>query len=91
MQGRLRTERRARPSACVYKEPVTRTRLVIVTPALADANNGNWQTARRWQQLLAKTHDVRLVKEWPDRDAGHDPILLALHARRSAPAIAAWA
>jgi putative glycosyltransferase (TIGR04348 family) len=70
---------------------VTRTRLVIVTPALADANNGNWQTARRWQQLLAKTHDVRLVKEWPDRDAGQDPIMLALHARRSAPAIAAWA
>ena len=26
--------------------------VVIVSPALADANNGNWQTARRWQLLL---------------------------------------
>ncbi len=63
---------------------------MIVTPALADANNGNWQTARRWQQLLAQTHAVRLVKDWPDRDAARDQVMLALHARRSAPAIAAW-
>ncbi|MEY2619595.1 MAG: hypothetical protein RL522_2597 [Pseudomonadota bacterium] len=67
--------------------------LVIVTPAFADANNGNWQTARRWQRLLAPSHDVRLAKTWPDAQAkaGHDQALLALHARRSAPAIAAWA
>ncbi len=64
---------------------------MIVTPALADANNGNWQTARRWQHLLAKTHDVRVVKDWPDRDADADRVMLALHARRSASAIAAWA
>jgi putative glycosyltransferase (TIGR04348 family) len=64
---------------------------VIVTPALADANNGNWQTARRWQQLLAQTHAVRLVKDWPDREAERDHVMLALHARRSASAIAAWA
>ncbi len=67
-----------------------RPRLVLVTPYLADANNGNWQTARRWQRLLADTHTVRLVKAWPDRDAGGDAAMLALHARRSAPAIAAW-
>ncbi|MEY4713653.1 MAG: hypothetical protein RIS88_3103, partial [Pseudomonadota bacterium] len=39
-----------------------------MTPYLADANNGNWQTARRWQRLLAVTHAVRLVKDWPDAD-----------------------
>ncbi|MEY4710611.1 MAG: hypothetical protein RIS88_61, partial [Pseudomonadota bacterium] len=63
----------------------------IVTPYLADANNGNWQTARRWQRLLAVTHAVRLVKDWPDADAAADTAMLALHAWRSAPAIAAWA
>jgi putative glycosyltransferase (TIGR04348 family) len=70
-------------------------RIVIVSPALADANNGNWQTAKRWQSLLAP-HDVRIVKAWPDpasRKAGATPddVMLALHARRSADSIAAWA
>ena len=70
---------------------MSRPQIVIVTPALADANNGNWQTARRWQRLLAGTHATRLVKEWPDAQAARDAVMLALHARRSAPAIAAWA
>jgi putative glycosyltransferase (TIGR04348 family) len=78
--------------------------IVIVTPALAHANNGNWQTARRWQMLLqspdASTlspspYRVRIVDHWPDADDGaqapHDDCMLALHARRSAPSIAAWA
>ena len=66
-------------------------RVVIVSPALAEANNGNWQTARRWQQMLAP-HAVRIVREWPDAAASaQDQVLLALHARRSAPSIAAWA
>jgi len=67
--------------------------LCIVTPALADANNGNWQTARRWAQLLAGHYAVRLAKAWPDGptpDDGTD-VLLALHARRSAASVAAWA
>jgi len=68
-----------------------RTRVVIVSPALADANNGNWQTARRWQQMLAP-QAVRIVREWPDAVASrHDQVLLALHARRSAASIASWA
>ncbi|MHB1200053.1 MAG: selenoneine biosynthesis selenosugar synthase SenB [Polaromonas sp.] len=67
-------------------------RVVIVSPALADANNGNWQTARRWQHLLAPCHAVRIVREWPDAAAsGRDRVLLALHARRSAASAAAWA
>lgn len=64
--------------------------MVIVSPALAAANNGNWQTARRWRQLLAADHRVRIVGTWPDAAAAGDEVLLALHARRSADAIAAW-
>lgn len=66
--------------------------LCIVTPALADANNGNWQTARRWAHMLAGHYRVRLAKQWPDADEHDDTdLLLALHARRSATSVAAWA
>ncbi|MBE0589160.1 MAG: TIGR04348 family glycosyltransferase, partial [Hydrogenophaga sp.] len=67
--------------------------LCIVTPALADANNGNWQTARRWAHMLRGHYGVRLVKDWPDSNTTDDgtDILLALHARRSAASVAAWA
>ena len=64
-------------------------RVVVVSPALADANNGNWQTARRWQRLLAP-HAVRIVQQWPDALAHTDDVMLALHARRSAPSVRAW-
>jgi putative glycosyltransferase (TIGR04348 family) len=64
--------------------------VVIVSPALADANNGNWRTAQRWQALLAPL-PVRITTRWPDEGAAGDRLMLALHARRSAPAIAAWA
>ena len=64
-----------------------------MTPALADANNGNWQTAQRWARMLRGDYAVRLVKEWPESNATDDgtDILLALHARRSAASVAAWA
>ncbi|MES2939348.1 MAG: selenoneine biosynthesis selenosugar synthase SenB [Pseudomonadota bacterium] len=65
--------------------------LVIVTPAPAGSNNGNWRTARRWQELLAGRYAVRIVQDWPDAQSDADTLMLALHARRSAPAIAAWA
>jgi putative glycosyltransferase (TIGR04348 family) len=64
-------------------------RVVIVSPALADANNGNWQTARRWQHLL-RPHFARIVQQWPDASADQDDVMLALHARRSADAVQAW-
>ena len=64
-------------------------RIVIVSPALADANNGNWQTARRWQRLL-QPQQVRIVRQWPDAQADGDGVMLALHARRSADSIQAW-
>jgi putative glycosyltransferase (TIGR04348 family) len=77
--------------------------IVIVSPALANANNGNQQTARRWQLLLqpasapkghadAMPFKVRIVNQWPDGPlADKDDCMLALHARRSAPSIAQWA
>lgn len=78
--------------------------VVIVSPALADANNGNWQTARRWQTLLQSRREagkvdkptrlckVRIVTQWPDGPAAaHDSCMIALHARRSAASVAAWA
>ncbi len=64
--------------------------IVIVSPALSDANNGNWQTAKRWATLLNSHYRTRIVKTWPDSLAQSDDILLALHARRSASAVAAW-
>ena len=60
----------------------------LVTPALASANNGNWQTAHRWARFLAADYEVRLMLEWDGRPAD---AMLALHARRSAASIAAWA
>lgn len=64
--------------------------VVIVSPALRADNNGNWQTARRWQQHLSDRFTVRLGTTWPDANAGRDAVMIALHARRSADAIAAW-
>jgi putative glycosyltransferase (TIGR04348 family) len=65
--------------------------IVIVSPALHDANNGNWQTAKRWAKLLSKHHRTRIARDWPDAAAQSDDIMLALHARRSAPSVQAWA
>jgi putative glycosyltransferase (TIGR04348 family) len=61
--------------------------IVLVTPALAAANNGNWQTARRWAGMLGSMHPVRLAAAW---QGGDEALMIALHARRSAPSIAAW-
>lgn len=72
----------------------SRRQVVIVSPALADANNGNWQTARRWQRMLSATHSARIVREWPGSGSEQDDsgdVMLALHARRSASSIVAWA
>ena len=59
-----------------------------MTPALAKANNGNWQTASRWARMLGRDYRVRVLPQW---DGGRDDLMVALHARRSAESIAAWA
>ena len=61
--------------------------IAIVTPALAAANNGNWQTARRWANMLGSEFSVRIADRW---DGGDEHAMIALHARRSAPSVAAW-
>lgn len=72
--------------------PMKKPLLCIVTPALADANNGNWQTARRWARMLSGHYQVRLSMGWPDPAIpDHAVGLIALHARRSAASIEAWA
>lgn len=70
-----------------------KTKICLVTPALADANNGNWQTAQRWAHMLATSFQTRISSSWPDSkpaDITAD-VLVALHARRSATSVAAWA
>ncbi|PIL42966.1 TIGR04348 family glycosyltransferase [Massilia eurypsychrophila] len=63
--------------------------VIIVSPALARANNGNWQTASRWAQFLRAHYRVDIVTEWTAADGAPD-LLIALHARRAAPSLAAF-
>jgi putative glycosyltransferase (TIGR04348 family) len=70
---------------------MSRPSVVIVSPAVAASNNGNWQTASRWRDMLAPTMDVRVAQHWPDAAATDDSVMLALHARRSADSVQAWA
>ena len=58
-----------------------------MTPALAAANNGNWQTAQRWARLLGRAYRITLTDRW--EGGAHDG-MIALHARRSAPSMQAW-
>ena len=58
--------------------------LVIVSPALARANNGNWQTAKRYRQLLQAHFQVRLVSEWHGEQS--DDLMIA--TRRLLPGTA---
>ena len=59
--------------------------VVIVSPALAAANNGNWHTASRWQSFLSEMAQVGVQLHWQGEPA---QALIALHARRSADSIA---
>jgi putative glycosyltransferase (TIGR04348 family) len=72
----------------------TRPLVIIVTPALANANNGNWQTAWRWSRLLSAHYRTCIVQDWRAEYEGvqhpRAVAMLALHARRSAGSIKAW-
>ena len=67
---------------------MNKPRVLIVSPALANANNGNWQTAWRWSRMLRATCDATIAQAWNGEPFD---VMLALHARRSAGSIAAWA
>ncbi len=72
--------------------------VLIISPALANANNGNWQTAWRWSRMLAPNFQPFIAQHWRNEGGrgeapGGQPFeaMLALHARRSAESISAWA
>jgi putative glycosyltransferase (TIGR04348 family) len=60
----------------------------IVSPALVAANNGNWHTAWRWSRMLAGNCRTAISTQWSGEDCA---ALIALHARRCAPSIDAFA
>ncbi len=62
--------------------------ILIISPALAKANNGNWQTANRWAHFLRQHYRVSIATVW---EGAPCDAMIALHARRSAPSIAAFA
>lgn len=58
--------------------------VAIVTPYLAEANNGNWRTAHRWQGLLHEDFEIIVQNAWLPTDARKVDALIVLHALRSA-------
>jgi len=66
-----------------------RPHILIVSPASRRENNGNWQTASRWRRHLARDGRVSIAAGWQHGDAVPD-LMIALHARRSGPALAAF-
>jgi putative glycosyltransferase (TIGR04348 family) len=69
---------------------MARKHIVIVSPASARDNNGNWQTASRWARFLRDAYRVEVTPAWAPGDDAPD-LLVALHARRSAQSLAAFA
>jgi len=65
--------------------------ILIVSPASARENNGNWQTARRWALFLRERHRVAIAPGWDAEAASPPDLMIALHARRSAAPLAAFA
>lgn len=65
-----------------------RASILVVTPYRHTANNGNWQTARRWAAFLRRAHRVEIATEW---DGSDFDAMIALHARRSAASIERFA
>jgi putative glycosyltransferase (TIGR04348 family) len=64
-------------------------KIVLITPALREQRNGNWYTAARWRDMLREAgHTVRVQMSWDGKPAD---MMIALHARRSAQAIEAFA
>lgn len=68
-----------------------RPRVLIISPALKAANNGNWQTAYRWAGFLAANYAVSIDTDWDGRADLAPQCLIALHARRSALPLARFA
>ena len=69
------------------RNPQSNPVVAIITPATADANNGNWRTASRWQSLLGRHFQTIVHSSWPLHPSPEADIVIALHARRSADSI----
>lgn len=66
-------------------------RILIVSPAAARDNNGNWQTASRWARFLRGRYAVDVSADFSEAATEAAPdLLIALHARRSAAALATF-
>lgn len=62
-----------------------RVKITLVTPAPAQLHTGNRTTADRWAQLLRELdHEVKVEQDWNGEECD---LLVALHARRSFPAV----
>jgi len=60
-------------------------KIALITPAPAQIHTGNRTTADRWARLLSELgHHVNIRKDWNGEECD---LLIALHARRSFPAI----
>ncbi len=70
------------------KPDTLKKRIFIVTPALAKANNGNAHTAQRWENFLKEKYHVKTGLSW---ESDSSDVMIALHARRSAASIRAFA
>lgn len=68
--------------------PLIKPHIFIISPALAKANNGNGLTATRWARFLRGHYRISLALQW---DGTPCDAMIALHARRSASSIAAFA
>lgn len=64
-----------------------RPKIGIVTPAREASNNGNWHTASRWSGHLSALADVSVLQYWAGQPLD---VLIALHARKSAPSISGF-
>jgi putative glycosyltransferase (TIGR04348 family) len=63
-------------------------KVFIVTPAIAKTNNGNGHTAHRWEHFLSESYHVKTGLSW---ESEASDVMIALHARRSADSIKAFA
>ena len=69
---------------------LNKPRILIASPASSASNNGNWQTAYRWSQFLGARYHVEIARQWDSASTAPDA-LIALHARRSADSVKAYA